>query len=478
MITNINEWKKHLESLKKINENKDNDEVKKAKFDELISLSKEVLKDYRRLAEFKNLKKIENEKVKELLEMIDETSIIADKTLIEVFKPYKRKQLNTKAYFKFVEESVNVIADDFRELSDTIKEAATKSVDGKFGLRKTANTKFKKTGTMEFNENKIVDMFNKFIKWIVTNFNKLINKINRDLAKINKKADKFNKSVGVNESLITERAKMFYSADNDKYYLQDDNDKYYIVTTNPKTPVKVSNSMPVDVEEITDKKTIMRFKKVVTASNDIDAKDLFKNAGLTDEEIEARNKYSREYKKRKRAPLQALKHAKKAIAHAQQEDFYKDLIESKEARIIELLQDFDAKSVAIDGKIISLVKYKEKEKFNMSKYKEQILNANIVDEAVAKMAQALMDIHTEMIDVSGSTRHFDASDADLEDGSFNGKFDIDSKRVIDKNKEDEEDEETNEGILSDMKKMWKKLVSFIKSFKTASKDIDTALDAI
>jgi hypothetical protein len=393
MITNLNTWKK------KINESVNT--VDKSKFEELIKLGRSMLNDHKKLAEIKALKKVENKKVKNLLELIDKTSVIANDTLIEVFKPYKSKRFNSKEYFEFVENSIGVIGKDFKELSDTIKAASTKITTATVTIRKNKNTKGKETGTLKMNENKLMDLLKSVVNWFSKQIKKIINKINKDLASINKKAEKFNK-MALNES----------SENNDD-------------------------------SELTPR--------------------------------EKRNKYSREYKLKKRAPIQVLKRAKKAIKLAEQEKYYTDLVESKEERIKELLIEFDAKSVAIDDKILTLVNTPEKTTVDVETYKKQMLNAEIVGGSVAKMTQALIAIHEKYFEVSGSVRHFhNNSDEEdnLGDGSFDGRFDWEQKKVVRK------DKDANESFVSNIKSFFKKVGRFIMSFKKASKEFDKALNSI
>lgn len=119
--------------------------------------------------------------------------------------------------------------------------------------------------------------------------------------------------------------------------------------------------------------------------------------------------------------VKILAKAKEAIDYGMEEAYYVELAKSKEPMIMQLLDDFQAKSVAIGDTILNMVRTPGKEVFDMKAYEEKITNAEQVGEATAAMAKNLMDLYRKSIPVSGSIRHI-KDDTGSPDGTFNVRF--------------------------------------------------------
>lgn len=164
-----------------------------------------------------------------------------------------------------------------------------------------------------------------------------------------------------------------------------------------------------------------------------------------------------------------LKKAKETLEHAKEQAFYEELAQIKQEQIIELLKEFSAKSIAIDNKIITLVSMAAKPKLDQTMYADWITNAEKVDANIAEMASNLMAIHTKVIEVSGSVRHYANNNQRLPDGTFNAAFDWENKRVK---------SPVAESLGNSFVKIWKLIKSFFGSFKRASVKVDVALNNI
>jgi hypothetical protein len=153
-----------------------------------------------------------------------------------------------------------------------------------------------------------------------------------------------------------------------------------------------------------------------------------------------------------------------------------ELAKMKQEQIIALLKEFDAKSIAIDDKIVRLISIEGKEKLDQAMYVDYITNAEKVNEGIAEMAMNLMSIHTKVIEVSGSVRHY-ADDTNLPEGTLDASFDWERKTVRPPASETPS-EEVKEGVMSFFKNIWNSIKSFFGAFKVASAEVDVALDNI
>lgn len=531
MITSINEWKQHNESLS-------SDREREAKLQTLIRLGREMLDAYKKADELKELKSIKNTEVTDLLNKLNETSIIAKGTLIEVFKPYTSNRLSSKAYLQFVEESVSTVSSDFQEIHNQIKIAARKISQESTTLRKTANTRNLETGTLKTNEG-LSDIWasivNKLRSWM-SKFNKLLNKTQQHLSDIETKAAIFvNITEGsistadtyeeVVEELLPEGkyddpgyvtvckecgvTEIEHLGNTDEMFnfcpeceltegpieeiteaeweRRDSNPNW--MNESPLESLKIEEGfvdniyirdldendqdiMLNDMNNMIIKKFGRNSLKIKSAlyeisfdlntlsvNNDENIDMIALNLGikpdvlisyldeiisknksmflydesllledLSEEQRLARNKYSREYKQRKRNIVKVLETAKETIELAEQEEYYKQLAKTNEKMIINLLKEFDAKSIAIDDKILTLVHSPESEVFDFNTYQEKITNAEEVGDAVALMAKALLDVHRQYFEVSGSVRQF-KDDTNSPEGTMGATFDYEEKTV-------------------------------------------------
>jgi hypothetical protein len=564
MITSINDYKKINESLSKERE-------RAAKLETLIKLGREMIDAYKKVDEIKELKKVKDDNIQELLTKLNETSIIAKGTLIEVIKPFKQNRLSSSAYFSFVENSVNVISADFKSISDEIKMAANKMSTASTTLRKTNNAKNKVTG--EMTAEGLKDVWAGVVKVLsgwMSKFGSLLNKTQKHLESINTKAAKFltvTESLTVTEGFvdnifiadlydddqeiimrqIIQKLELKFDTINMQEVFQtiaslsfdlitlniniDDNFYKFVEMTNLNSAVVKDN---IDIVIKNNTSMFLRDESIL-------------NEELTEDDRLARNKYSREYKQRQRNIVSVLEQAKETIVLAEESEYYTQLAKTNEKMIINLLKEFKSKSIAIDDKIISLVNTAASDKFDFSIYQEKITNAEEVGDAVALMAKALLDVHRNVVEMSGSVRQY-KDDTASQDGTMGASFDYVNKTVklpegktnegkefnymllsrlqsdceyflgygnrrenalhqggvegqISKMKElwngfpvDEKpewltmeqieeyetkmlQENTNEGIGSWMK-IWSKVKAFFSNFKTASQQVDVALNNI
>lgn len=594
MITTINEFRKVIESLSDDNE-------RAAKIRALIDLGRQMVENYKKAEEIAEQKASKNAEVKDLLERLNKTSVIAEGVLIEVYKPFEQKRLANKEYFDFVNNAVGVISEDFKTLSNAVKEISTKLTGGTSHIKTTKNTAEIPTGTLKANEglsdiwNTIKEWFNAFKQSILS----LLPGIEDNLSSISKDAVRFHvmRESSASDNYVLEDAidgflkpyinevsdyrldsddtrvilyvpfadVKFDIADkdapewkilNDEFKLFCDANGLYdcgVTSTSDYSDLVLSADTHIvdmrqypreskvnennkdysygtahlqqqgvklgeNVESIDDLivgqeycivdlglgewnggykymgyiNNVHDFSDTFDIDNDTSATSFtdaemdelidfgqiafygdFVNEELSPEQIEARNKYSREYKKNRREQdrniAAVLEKAKEAIALAKEEAYYKALAETNEAMIKSLLAEFDSKSIAIDDKILTLVKVEEKPALDMKTYIEKITNAEEVGEAVAKMATALMGIHTKTIQVSGSVRHI-GDTSNSPEGTFDAHFDHETKTVI--------PPQANEGVVSFLSKVWSKVKGFFASFKIASKQADNALAAI
>lgn len=384
-----------ITSLQAFKESLSGDKAREAKIRMLIQTTKEFLDAKSKAEEFELLKKESNKEVQQLLEKFNQTSVIANNTLIEVVYPFTSNKLKTKEYMDFIETSAATISEEFKKVHDEVVKLSTKMGDAVEYLRGTENKKGLPTGTLKKNESLISDVWDKVSNWFIAfkqKFNRLVSGAQEKFAEISAKAKQFK----------------------------------------PVAEGKINESTDPSVDDI----------------------------------------------------AAILEKAKKALEYAKEQTYYEELKAMKQEMIISLLKEFDAKSIAIDDKIISLISIAPKPKLDLGAYTEYITNAEKVDKAVAEMASNLMSIHTEIVETSGSVRHY-KDDKDLPEGTFGATWDWVKKEVIPPATGSETPSRTvptKESILSDVgsiiKKYWNKLKSFFVRFKVASKKCDDALSAI
>jgi hypothetical protein len=580
MITSLNEYRKYNESLS-------SDNQRAAKLATLVELGRQMVKNYKLAEEQATLKAEKNAEVAELLARMNKTSVIAEGVLIEVYKPYETKRLSSKAYFDFVNNSVGVISEDFKTLSETIKSISTKLSGGSKYIRTTKNTRDVPTGTVKTTES-LSSIWDSIKEWFVSVKNMILGMLpgmeakltdikneavrfqndsemvdikngpsNKNMAFVKTESNKaqmwefyYRDTNGVESVVDTkimrnpENSKHYkalqekmldkddttcmvgyrnygitegaaknnyvledtiegflkpYIKDGADYTLDDDDNTVmlYIPASDMLFDIKDIhapewNILKLAFQEFCNQNDLYDFDVTTTdgdtefvLSADVDIVDTrggftseaTVNEDLTPEQIAARNAYSKEYKRNRReqdkAIADVLVKAKEAIEISKTEAYYNELAATNEKMIIQLLEELNAKSVAIDDKILTIVKTEEKEAFDMKVYEEKITNAEAVGDAVAKMAKALMEIHKSTSAVSGSVRHI-GDTSDSPEGTFNAHFDHETKTVIPPTSESV----TNEGLSSWIMDSWKTIKGFFTSFRNASKSVDTSLAAI
>lgn len=390
MITSITEWHKISETALSVERAKA--AQMQAKINQLIEAGKAMIEAANKAQELSDLKKVKSNEVKELLDKLNNTSIIAKGVLVEIVKPFKQNRLSTTAYMKFIEESTGLIGDDFKALHDEVVSLSKKIKTTEPHLRITKNTRNKETGTLS--EAVIADLWNK-IKSYFSKFTSLLSKTENNL------------------DLIKNKTKLFLSLN--------------------------ESIGDIDLEEI-------RRRRRNDASKISHAKRREQNKLIAT----------------------SLDKAKELIELTEQETYYLELKKLNQKIITDLLTEFSAKSVAIDDKIITLVNGSESEVLDIDVYKEKITNADNVSVGVAKMAEALMNMHKSVVEISGSVRQY-ADDTNSPDGTRNARFDWENKTVVLPN---------NEGIGSFMRKIWSKIKIFFKSFNDAALKVNIALSKI
>lgn len=165
-----------------------------------------------------------------------------------------------------------------------------------------------------------------------------------------------------------------------------------------------------------------------------------------------------------------LEKAKVLIETAEQEKYFLELAKVKELQVIKMLEEFKAKSVAIDDKIIQLIKIAPKNKVSETDYMNYMTNAEMVGEGVSDMANSLFSLYTKVSQVSGSVRQY-ADDSNSPDGTFNATFDYVFKTV-------RLPDAKSESISSFISNIAEKIKRFFSNFRIASKKVDNALNHI
>ena len=110
--------------------------------------------------------------------------------------------------------------------------------------------------------------------------------------------------------------------------------------------------------------------------------------------------------------------AKEAIELAQKQSYFEELAKVQEEQVIALLKEFNSKSIAIDDVILNLIRTESKPVLDTAEYEKNMTNAEQVGDAVALMSKALIEIHKNTVNVSGSVRQY-KDDSNSPDGTFN-----------------------------------------------------------
>lgn len=542
MITKISDFK--------INESLSGDRTREAKLQILIDTARQMIENYKKAEEFEQLKNQKNIEVKEVLERLNKTSVIAEGVLIEVIKPFQQKRFSSKAYFDFVETSVGTISEDFRLLSNEIKATSIKMSAEKEYIRTNKNTRNKETGTMSEG---IGDFYNKIKNWVqafVSKLSVLLNKTERDLGIIMAKAQKFSSMVesvstfthtnpdyetiklthnffksGTGYAVIYKNQSVGFVYLCDDYWCAwsthfdiNNIDQFLDECVQGLHDTEGSSSTADTMEEAIDELVYGLEESVVleqiewsemhgqvhamlenyneelyykvdgisesnfaNLTNDIvnyiQSLNMNENVNedLSPEEERRlrRNRASRDSHARRREQNKNVENvlvkAKEAIKLAQKQSYFEELAKVQEEQVIALLKEFNSKSIAIDDVILNLIRTESKPVLDTAEYEKNMTNAEQVGDAVALMSKALIEIHKNTINVSGSVRQY-KDDSNSEEGTFNAHFDWENKTVIPPT--------ANEGIGDYVKSAWNSIKRFFLRFKMASKRFDTALENI
>lgn len=418
MITKISDFK--------INESLSSDRAREAKLQILIDTARQMIENYKKAEEFEQLKNEKNIEVKEVLERLNKTSVIAEGVLIEVIKPFQQKRFSSKAYFDFVETSVGTISEDFRLLSNEIKATSIKMSAEKEYIRTNKNTRNKETGTMSEG---IGDFYNNIKNWVqafVSKLSVLLNKTERDLGIIMAKAEKF--------------SSMVESAKDDVIFLKTQLQKAYEAGgENMEYDEMYGYNQTVSFEDW--------FKKEYNPTFNV-------NEDLSPEEERRlrRNRASRDSHARRREQNKnvetVLVKAKEAIELAQKQSYFEELAKVQEEQVIALLKEFNSKSIAIDDVILNLIRTESKPVLDTAEYEKNMTNAELVGDAVALMSKGLIEIHKNTVNISGSVRQY-KDDSESPEGTFNARFDWENKTV--KIPENAQNDKHNYMMLSRLK---------------------------
>lgn len=418
MITKISDFK--------INESLSGDRAREAKLQILIDTARQMIENYKKAEEFEQLKNEKNIEVKEVLERLNKTSVIAEGVLIEVIKPFQQKRFSSKAYFDFVETSVGTISEDFRLLSNEIKATSIKMSAEKEYIRTNKNTRNKETGTMSEG---IGDFYNNIKNWVqafVSKLSVLLNKTERDLGIIMAKAEKF--------------SSMVESAKDDVIFLKTQLQKAYEAGgENMEYNEMYGYNQTVSFEDW--------FKKEYNPTFNV-------NEDLSPEEERRlrRNRSSRDSHARRREQNKNVENvlvkAKEAIELAQKQSYFEELAKVQEEQVIALLKEFNSKSIAIDDVILNLIRTESKPVLDTAEYEKNMTNAEQVGDAVALMSKALIEIHKNTVNISGSVRQY-KDDSNSPEGTFNARFDWENKTV--KIPENAQNDKHNYMMLSRLK---------------------------
>lgn len=460
MITKISDFK--------INESLSGDRAREAKLQILIDTARQMIENYKKAEEIEKLKNEKNIEVKEVLERLNKTSVIAEGVLIEVIKPFQQKRFSSKAYFDFIETSVGTISEDFRLLSNEIKATSIKMAAEKEYLRLNKNTRNKETGTMSEG---ISDLYTSIKNWVqkfVSKLSVLLNKTERDLDIIMTKAKKFSSMVesastftntnsDYETSVVLEQIEWSEIHGQVHAMLENYNEELYYNTDG----ISTSNFANLTND-------IVNYIKSLNVNENV-------NEDLSPEEERRlrRNRASRDSHARRREQNKNVENvlvkAKEAIELAQKQSYFEELAKVQEEQVIALLKEFNSKSIAIDDVILNLIRTESKPVLDTAEYEKNMTNAEQVGDAVALMSKALIEIHKNTVNISGSVRQY-KDDSNSPDGTFNARFDWENKTVIPPT--------ANEGIGDYVKSAWNSIKRFFLRFKMASKRFDTALENI
>lgn len=466
-ITNLDDFK--IYEAKRLNEALSVDRKKDAKLKILVQEARELIDAKMKLKEIAELRKIKNNELKEALEDVKEASIIAKDVLFEVIKPYERKGLDTKAYIKFVEESTDEVTKEFMKVHNIALELAKKDKKGYTYFSQAKNTKNLETGTIV--ESKLMDFLKKIYNKLKNAFKSFKTKMDDITEKaLDFAATEFNKSNDTVSEAVDYVGNKSVFKDSIIELLTEHNELNYtqfidMIASKLGYDHNIDLSVFRNLKQLLAQGVLNREKKpgqgktyFYFLTNETDAVDLIDN----DPSIETQPDED--------AIVAILEQAHKSIELAEEEKYYKALIESKEANVEKMLKEMNATKIAIDDKILSLVTRKESKYTDWSTYQEVMLTGKTVSSNVKGMAKSLFDTYEKVTQVSGSIRQFD-NDADLPEGTTGATFDWVLKKVVAK-------EDINENLMDIFKKVGRYIKNLFNKFFNFAKRANLALSKI
>jgi len=450
----------------KLNEALSVDRVKEARLKILVDEAKEMLKAKERAKELAELRKVKNKELQEALEEVKQSSVVAQGVLFEVIQPYEKTGLNTKEYVNFVENSVDKITKEYKEIHNKVLELAKVEKKGYSYFRTAQNKNNLEPGTI------VESKFSDFINWIKSGIKKIKNKLfsfRNTLSNISDQAKQFQ----VNEKVYSGRKSKYKNAIL-SVLTNDTNLTYYTIAeklgdmgiSGKRKTVEYSTYS--NLIELLNQNIVVRTKKeghgrsyFYSLSDDVNVNDI--ELIDNDPNVDAQPDND--------ALVSILEHAKESIDLAEEQKYYEELAKSKEKRVKELMAEFNATKVAIDEKIISLVTVKDSKRVDWPKYQEMMLTAKSVDKDSKAMANSLFKMYNKVTEVKGSLRQYD-DDANLPDGTFGATFDYVLKQVLAPN------QNVNEGIMDVIKKIGTGLKRLFNNFFKFSNRIKKSLNNI
>ena len=451
----------------------------------LVQTAREMIELYEKADEFDNSKRIKNAEIEQMLDEMKATSIIASGVLVEVIKPYETKRLDSKEYIAFVESAVDSISEEYKAMHAKAVELNTKlSTETKY-LKFAKNSKALPSGEMTYEGilDTVKHWFGKFkesVKSLLKKFTDMLGDIKEQAQTFNNVQENvdYNQRDALYNSYLKELNQLLDSFNNKGLYaypssgfesqtrtFQQKGLTYYgdaFFDNTEKLDSIIEMPRGEEQQKVSD--AIYRFiNKVKKDGFDVhfmyggllfydktqnDA-DVNENAGKDAGDI-----------------AKVLQKAKDIIADAENEKYFLELAKVKEAQVIKMLEEFKAKSMAIDDKIVQLIRIAPKEKLSLPDYSKYMTNAELVGKAVSEMADNLFAVYSKVSQVSGSVRQF-ADDSGSPDGTLNAYFDYENKKV-----------KLRESFTSFFKNLAGKIKKFISGFNMASKKADAALENI
>jgi hypothetical protein len=95
-----------------------------AKMQVLAKLAKQAVESYKALAEYKTLTESDDIDVKTILSTLEDATVTANEAMDTMLKPYAESKLSTIEYVNFVQDTVNAMSKEFKDVSTQLKALA------------------------------------------------------------------------------------------------------------------------------------------------------------------------------------------------------------------------------------------------------------------------------------------------------------------------------------------------------------------